>query len=68
MRAPERVQLGPTALKRPEIEILKGARLGLGDLALRIHGNYGKPGLKPLTVGPPNSAGPGFRFLRVPNG
>lgn len=65
--APHVIQIGPNALWNPEIQAKKLQSTRPGELAVLFFGNYGVPGPKQVSVGAPNSAGPGFRVLAVPN-
>jgi hypothetical protein len=65
--APNAIQIGPSALSRPEFEAKNLNLTNPGELAVSFYGNYGTPGLKQVRVGPSDSGGLGFRALVVPN-
>lgn len=65
--APDAIQIGPNALWNPEIQAKKLQATMPNELAVLFFGNYGVPGPKQVSVGAPNSGGPGFRLLLVPN-
>jgi hypothetical protein len=65
--APDAIQIGPNALWNPEIQAKKLQATLPDELSVLLYGNYGTPGPKQVSVGAPNSGGPGFRALVVPN-